>query len=278
MQRDRMLWKNGLKKALTLSFDDGVEQDIRLIELMQQNGVKGTFNINTGLFAPEGTVYEAGRVHRRMTKKQVVALYKNSGMEVAAHGLTHPFLERLPAYQATYEVMEDRRNIEKLFGLPCRGMAYPFGTNSDTVVDVLATCGIAYSRTTVATGDFSVPTDWLRMPSTCHYNDERLPALTEKFVNEAPDRGPWLFYLWGHSYEFEGRNNWNVIEEFLQKAGNREDVWYATNIEVYDYVKAFEALQETLDGKTVHNPSALSVWVKNGDKAVEIKPGKAVKL
>ena len=39
-------------KALTLSYDDHSEQDIRFIEILNRNGIKGTFNISTGLHAP----------------------------------------------------------------------------------------------------------------------------------------------------------------------------------------------------------------------------------
>ena len=42
---------NGLGKALTLSYDDGVYEDIRLVEIMQKHGLRGTFNINGELFA-----------------------------------------------------------------------------------------------------------------------------------------------------------------------------------------------------------------------------------
>lgn len=63
-----MRFPGGKKKALTLSYDDGVEQDIRLIDIMKKNGLKGTFNLNSGCYAPEGTVYPAGTIHRRMTK------------------------------------------------------------------------------------------------------------------------------------------------------------------------------------------------------------------
>ena len=100
-----MRFPEGKKKALTLSYDDGVEQDIRLIEIMQKHGLKGTFNLNSGLYAPEGTVYPTGTIHRRMTKKQVTELYKESGMEVAVHGLTHPFLEQLPENVCLNEVI-----------------------------------------------------------------------------------------------------------------------------------------------------------------------------
>ena len=83
-----MRFPNGKAKALTLSYDDGVEQDIRLIEIMKENGLKGTFNINTGCYASEGKVYPEGQIHRRMSRSQSIAAYKNSGMEVAVHTLT----------------------------------------------------------------------------------------------------------------------------------------------------------------------------------------------
>ena len=139
-----MRFPEGKKKALTLSYDDGVEQDIRLIEIMQKHGLKGTFNLNSGLYAPEGTVYPTGTIHRRMTKKQVTELYKESGMEVAVHGLTHPFLEQLPENVCLNEVIKDRENLEEQFDTIIRGMAYPFGTYSDEVVACLKHAGIAY--------------------------------------------------------------------------------------------------------------------------------------
>ena len=43
------MW-NGKKKAVTFSFDDGVMQDIRVIEILDKYGLKGTFNLNKGVF------------------------------------------------------------------------------------------------------------------------------------------------------------------------------------------------------------------------------------
>ena len=45
-----------------------------------------------------------------------------------------------------------------------------------------------------------------------------------------------MFYLWGHSYEFDENDNRDVIEKFAEFVGGRDDIWYATNIEIYDYV------------------------------------------
>ena len=91
-----MRFPGGKSRALTLSYDDGVQQDIRLIDIMNKNGIKGTFNLGSECFLPEGTVLPAGQIHRRLTVKQAYELYHDSGHEVAVHGATHPFLEQLP--------------------------------------------------------------------------------------------------------------------------------------------------------------------------------------
>ena len=177
----------GKPKALTLSYDDGVEQDIRLLSIMKQYGLKGTFNLNSGLYAPEDKVYAPGTIHRRMTKAKVTEVFRDSGMEVAVHGYTHPFLEEMPVERVTYEVLKDRLTLEEQFGGIIRGMAYPFGTYSDRVVEALRNCGIVYARTTVSTEKFLLPKDWLRMPATCHHNNPRLMELAEKFFHPGED-------------------------------------------------------------------------------------------
>ena len=270
-----MRFPEGKAKALTLSYDDGVQQDARLMEILDLHGLKCTFNINSGSFAPEGKVYEAGRVHRRMTEKECAALYTNSGHEVAVHAYTHPFLEQLPQSGVVYEVMKDREKLEAVFGCIIKGMAYPYGTVSDAVVEALRVCGISYSRTTVSTEKFDIPTDWLRLPATCHHKNPRLMELAEKFTAMESDKltAPKLFYLWGHSYEFEDANNWNVIEEFSQYIGGRDDIWYATNIQIYDYIKAYNSLEFSADMSIVHNPSALTVCFKFNGKNYSLPSG-----
>lgn len=283
MQRLFMRFPGGVPKALTLSYDDGVEQDIKLMEILDKNGLKCTFNINGGIDIPEDKVYAPGTIHRRMTKKRMIELYANSGHEVAVHSYTHPFLETLPPVAITQEIFEDRKELERMFGHPIRGMAYPMGTFSDTVVDVLKVTGIAYSRTTRVTRDFKIPSDWLRLDATCHHNDPQLMTLAEKFVTNSDGRHPKLFYLWGHSYEFEANDNWDVIEKFAEYVGGKEDIWYATNIEIYDYIEAYNRLQWSADMTMVHNPSAISVWIKKAPHdedsiTVEIKPGETRKF
>ena len=273
-----MKLKDGKSKVLTLSYDDGVVQDIRLIEILNKYGIKATFNINTGLYLPEEAIRE--RFYGRMKLSEAKALYINSGHEVAVHSLSHPFLEKMKAQEIFTEIIEDRRNIERQYGTLAKGMAYPYGTYNAEVVSALESCGICYSRTTKATETFNFPENWLTLHPTCHHNNPRLMNLAKKFAEEKSQYSGdnWLFYVWGHSYEFDNNDNWEVIEKFAAYIGKREDIWYATNIEVYDYVKAYERLEISIDKRIVRNPSVIDVWFCEQGKTYCVKGGQTLRI
>ncbi len=277
-----MQFPGGRMRALTLSYDDGVQQDIRLMEILDKYGIKCTFNINSYSFEDDERSYAEGQVHRRMARREAIEVYSKAienGHEVATHGYSHPFLDKLPPEIVAYEIVEDRKCLEEMFGTIIKGHAYPFGTTSAQVVETLRNCGILYARTTVPTKRFDIPTDWLRMPATCHHNASDLMQLADQFLNE-PIRyqHPKLFYLWGHTYEFEANDNWEVIEKFAETVGNRDDVWYANNMQVYEYVEAYRALEFSANGNIVRNPTALTVWFTTGGINVKVEPGETVKI
>ena len=167
---------------------------------------------------------------------------------------------------------------QDMFGGLIRGLAYPFGTYSDTVVEALKATGVAYARTVVSTNDFSIPNDWLRLHPTCHHAAPNLDQLCDRFLQDSAPFGSRLFYLWGHSYEFEAMDNWDVIERFCEKMGGRDDIWYATNIEIVDYVNACRAIRTSANGKRMHNPTAIDVWADVNGKQVVICAGETVEV
>lgn len=273
-----MRFPGGKSKVLTLSYDDGVNSDIRFIDILDRHGIKCTFNINTGLF---GLV--SNPIHKRLSKEDAIKVYSNPNHEVAVHTLTHPFLEQMPIEACTYEVLQDRINLEQMFGKPIRGMAYPFGTYSDDVVETLKSCGIVYSRTTLNDFSFKLPKDWLRLVPTCHHRNPQLIELCDKFLEMREDRSPYMFYLWGHTYEFDNANNWDVIENFAEKMGGHDNIWYATNIEIYDYIESYKRLQFTADNTLVYNPTNTELFFytnigPSNNKTLSVKPGETIKI
>lgn len=264
----KMLLKDGKKKVVTLSYDDGVIFDKRLMEICDKNGLRCTFNINSGNYGDDTW---------DMSRENCIKLYKDTVHEVAIHGLTHPFFERLSSAELIREVIEDRRNLERDYGKVIRGCAYPFGTYNDDVMDVLSKCGIVYARTVDSTERFGFPQNWLALHPTCHHKNPKLMELAKEFAEIEPRFGQtYMFYLWGHTYEFNNDNNWEVIEEFVEYIGGRDDIWYATNIEIYDYITAYKRLEASYEGDIINNPSAIDVWVEVNGNEYSIKAGETL--
>ena len=103
--------------------------------------------------------------------------------------------------------------------------------------------------------------------------------IAEQFNSEVTRRGDCrMFYLWGHSYEFDNSDNWEVIEKFAAYMGGRDDVWYAANIEIYDYVKAYERLCVSVDRSMIYNPSAIDVWFEEDGTTYVVKSGETIRI
>lgn len=260
----------GKAKALTMSYDDGKPQDERLVALFNRHGIRGTFNLNYGMMGMDRPI-------PRLPQERIKELYQ--GHEVATHTMTHPTIARCPLTQLVGEILEDRIGLERLTGALVRGHAYPNGSYNEEIKQLFRQMGIAYARVVETTGEFELPTDFMEWKATCHHDDPTLMEKAKFFAEFNKPQYLKLFYVWGHSYEFDKNDNWNVIEEFCEYMGGREDIWYATNIEIADYMTAAKNLQFAADGGAVYNPSAMSVWLLVEDrKAVEIPGGAYVAL
>lgn len=222
------MW-NGKMKAVTFSYDDGIRQDIRLVELFNKYGMKATFNLNSGIQSDVNPFIIKELVVHRMNVAGLKELY--AGHEIAAHALTHANLTRVSLDTAYNEVKNDMEILSARFGQNVTGFAYPFGSYNDAVVEVLKKCGISYARTVKSSHNFDLPADPLRLEATCHHNDPRIMELIDEFLVLEPEK-PQLLYIWGHSYEFDAENNWEHMESILQKLAGRDDIFYGTNAEV----------------------------------------------
>lgn len=256
----------GKHKVLTMSYDDGKQEDRRLVELFNQHGIKGTFNVNSGL---EGDT-------ERIPQSEFRELYK--GHEVACHTVSHPTIERCPLTSVAQEIIEDRKRLETLMGYPVRGLAYPNGSYSKEICNMLPALGIRYGRVVGNSDSFAMPENFLQWKATCHHN-HRLQELGEQFVGLSKKQYLYMMYVWGHSYEFTNSDNWEVMEEFCKLVGNRDDIWYATNIQIVDYMDVVKMAQYAADGSFVYNPCAQSLWICIDDERfLEVKGGELVTL
>ena len=275
----------GKMKAVTFSYDDGVKPDIRLSEIFSKYGLKATFNINSSALT-EG---ESKRLSADEIKTNII----DRGHEVAVHGAEHMASAMVSPTLCLKDAFECRRVLEDTFDTIIRGMAYPDtgirvsdnGNSYETVKNILTYSGIVYSRT--LSGDnnrFEMPRDFHAWMPTAHHNNPALLGWVEEFNSleystfRTNRNAPRLMYIWGHSYEFDRDNNWDRIEEICNKISGRDDTWYATNIEIYDYVKAYEGLVFSADEKKVFNPGYKTVWLTCNYKIYQIDPGATVRI
>lgn len=240
---------SGRHKALTFSYDDGKIADRRLVDVFNRHGLKASFNLNGDKFGRDG----------RIAQSEAAALYQ--GHEIAAHSLTHPTLSRCPREIMVQQIFDDRRRLEDIAGYPVRGFAYPNGQHSPALQRLLPELGICYARTVESSGELLLPSDPILWRPTCHHKD-RLLARGEEFLARQKSQYLDLLYVWGHSYEFDNDNNWPLIEDFARLMGGHDDIWYASNIEIIDYLDAAKRLRLTARGNVVENPSAIPVWVR----------------
>ena len=276
MGKKFLVFPEGKEKALTLSYDDGINTDIKMLELMERYHIKCTFNLNGGKFGERNSQ----QVTNRLSKEEAQVAYKHYLCEVATHSYSHSYLTDLSDVAIRDEIVNDRRILEKMFGKNIRGHAYAYGEFNDNVIDILKKEGIVYARTTGSHHSFSLPTDWFRWEATCHHNDPKCQELLKKFLYNrvGENENAWLFYLWGHSYEFQRDDNWHLLETFFEEVSNKSDVWYATNMEVYEYVSAWRELICSADGKSIYNPTTKDVWIKARENIYYISAGGIVEI
>ena len=228
------MW-NGKTKAVTFSFDDGVTQDIRLIEIFNKYGLKGTFNLNSEFLGLEGTLDRNGKTvrHDKIPSDKVKEIYK--GHEVAAHTLTHPFLPSCTDEEIIRQVENDRQNLSKLCGYEVVSMAYPCGgeNNNNRVAEIIKNnTGIKLARTITSTYSFEKQSNLLRFNPSVYYIDEHLEETVDKFLS-LDSSTPALLYIWGHSYEMDAEYiTWEKFESICKKLAFRDDIFYGTNKEV----------------------------------------------
>lgn len=224
---------NGKKKAITFSFDDGILQDVRTIEILNKYGLKATFNVSAGYLGTPNTLFRNNRFvyHDKVRADQLKNTYK--GHEVAVHGFTHPDLRQLSDSEVIEEVEKDRKILSVLTGEDVVGMAYPFGFYDDRVVNLIAKhTPIKYARTVISTYNFDLQKDLLTFHPSIQETDERLFEVAKQFLDLKTDK-PQLFYVWGHTFEMDVELiSWEKFEEFCKFVSGKEDIFYGTNKDV----------------------------------------------
>lgn len=283
MKYNFLRFPGGKAKAVTFSYDDGSKDDVRFLDVINKYNLKCTFNL----------VGELVESEERLTKDYIKENILAKGHEIAVHGYCHRAQNKIRPIEGIRDILDCRILLEREFGIIIRGMVFP-----DTAVNrfqepeaykrvkkYVEDLDIAYVRSAGGDNDkFNLPEEWHNWMPTVHHDNPRIFEYMEKFTNLDVSklyismRTPKLFYVWGHSFEFERNQNWEHLDEICQKISGKDDIWYATNMEIYEYVQAYNSLVYSADGTIVYNPTLFDIWFDIDGTMYFIKSGETITL
>ncbi len=264
----RKLYPNGKKKAFNVTYDDGVLQDVRFVELLNRYGIKGTFNLNSQLLEEEFEwTHECGIVVKRLKTQDVVSLY--AGHEVASHTLSHPYMENLTKEEIMHELTKDKANLEKLFGKEIKGFALPFDYYSELIEQCVKESGFQYGRISEESHSFAPQSDYYSWKATVFHCDEKLEELTQQFIDSKEELA--LYQIVGHSYDLDVDDKWDTMENIFRLISCQRDVLPMTTIDIIRYLKAMSKAEVT--EKYIKNNSDVSLWFDINNSVFEVNPG-----
>lgn len=264
----RKLYPGGKRKAFNVSYDDGVVQDIRFVELLNRYGLKGTFNLNYGLMKQGFTwQHECGMTVRRIPEDQVVAVYQ--GHEIASHSYSHPYFENMPETEILKELGSDKFFLEKLFGREVAGYATPFYYYSDLMEDCVKHCGFEYARISEESNDYTIPGNFHRWRGSKFHWDDDLEDFVRGFLEA--DQEMALCQLVGHSYDLDVMNKWEQMERICRWVSESGEVWAATHLEIVRYLKNMNLAR--ISDREIENESNATLWFEIKGKTIALQPG-----
>ena len=268
----RKLYPGGKTKAFNISYDDGVIQDIRIVELLNRYGLKGTFNLNYGLMKSGFTwQHECGMTVRRLHERDACAIYQ--GHEIASHSYSHPYFDNMEEGEILKELGADKFFLERLTGREVAGYATPFYYYSDLMADSVRQCGFAYARISEESNEYSIPQDFYHWRGSKFHWDADLENFVQGFLQTEQELA--LCQLVGHSYDLDVLNLWDKMEHICSSVGNAPDVWPATHIELVRYLTAMNQIQVT-DGQ-ICNGSNTVLWLEIDGAVVSLQPGETMR-
>ena len=264
----RRLYPNGKPKAFNITYDDGIRQDVRFVALLNKYGLKGTFNLNFQLMEEKFFwIHPNGMTVTRLGIDEIQGLY--DGHEIASHTLTHPDLRDKTDEQLLWEIGEDKRRLEELFGREVAGFGVPFHYYDQRVADCVRRCGFEYGRNSELTHSFVPWEDPYFWRCGVFHIEPEFDGYMEAFFRSNEELA--LCQIVGHSYDLDAENMWERMEGYLARIAADQSVISLTHLELVRYLNAMK--QALVEEDCIENRSDRTLWFEVDGQIVRLEPG-----
>jgi peptidoglycan/xylan/chitin deacetylase (PgdA/CDA1 family) len=216
-------------------WDDGLLDDIRLVEIFRHYGAKATFCLNPGLYKQERSL---GWMHGdkevwRLSLNELGHVYK--GFDIASHSMTHPCLTDLPIDRLWWEINESKTMLESIFNRAVSGFCYPFNAYNNIIKEEVRSAGYVWARGGADTGNIISLDDLFDLRPSCHFLSENFL----KIFHQARDQNG-IFFFWGHSYELMTENMWNKFRKTIEMMATDPEIEWCNISELIHHVQSSE--------------------------------------
>ncbi|MEM2911608.1 MAG: polysaccharide deacetylase family protein [Candidatus Bathyarchaeia archaeon] len=126
---------------VALFFDDGWKNQYdEAFPILKEFGFKATFAVVTDYIG-----LDRGTLQARMNRTELKEL-QNSGMEIASHTKTHPYMLNLTHERLIDEIANSKKALTQL-GFNVKTFVYPYGEWNQTIIDYVKEAGYTCART-----------------------------------------------------------------------------------------------------------------------------------
>ena len=264
-------YPGGKSRAFSITYDDGVLQDIPFVSLLNRYGLKGTFNLNSGLMQEEFAWHHpTGALIRRLPPKIAATLYE--GHEVASHTVSHPYMEQLSDEELRYQLGRDKEALEQLFGREVLGFAVPFDHFSDRIADCARQCGFAYARTSQESYSYRPSRDYFHWSAGAYHVMPGFWDFVEHFFHTEEELA--LCQIVGHSYDLDTEQMWEPMESLFRRVAEDPNTVSMTHLELVRYLQAMDMALITED--RIENRSDQTLWFSRNGQPISLAPGESL--
>lgn len=220
---------------IATSWDDGLESDRRLLEILEKYQVRSSFAITPQRHQAERVPNDIRdtATYGWLMPQDGLKLYQPH--DICSHTTSHREQTLLAETQIYEDLYQSKLQLADMFQKEIFGLVWPYGCSNTTTKNVAQWIGYLYGRTTA---------NWLSWPWNLEFWDV-VPLSWRTELSTLIDLARPYVVLAGHTYELRREADWDYLEQFYRDASQDSRCRLVTMTE----------LVQTIQGNQQHEPS-----------------------
>ncbi len=174
------------ESSLAVSFDDGYEDNVPVIERLVERGIVPAIFVPTAYIGKRNDWEYSSRLFpaRHIDRHRIKQL-AGFGVTFGSHGVSHNAFTTMPDEMVRRELAESKAELEDITGQPVNSISFPFGRTSRRVNEIAAECGYRKGFTLGETEPARSEPDSFVVPRIPIYSADNYFSLRGKLCGES---------------------------------------------------------------------------------------------